>query len=154
MTRKKVEVHTKFLTEKVQKANFRNLFRAGGLIKTIARRSFKVAKQKKLSEMSEKELRIYKFKVKEAKREGKKKPRRPEISAKPGEKPLIHSRFSVLKAKIFFFVNKKRSSVIIGPEVAKSRVAGDIEEKNPFMGPALEAGEKTIDSFWDNSIKR
>ncbi|QDT94267.1 hypothetical protein [Gimesia algae] len=154
-----------FQSEKVlkqtTKARRRFAYWAGGLVKTIIRRKFKVQRMKRLGEMSEKEKESYKLKIKIAKRLRKPKPKRPKKPSDPGEPPRLTYKESPLKYLVEFAVTKDFNSVI-GPKRAKSGIAGVLEHggvsngrriaARPFAQPSLEDAAPQLDDYWKDKV--
>lgn len=128
--------------------------RAGGAIRTTARRSLKKAAQKPLSELTEGQRASYEaWKARFDRGQSALKPRRPEKSAKRGQPPLIHPKRgggSLLKSRLFFALSEDRTYVVIGPELigANKRIkregrglssVEELEQGFPFMEPAFQA---------------
>ena len=81
----------------------------------------------------------------------------------PGTPP--HSRRGSLKRALLFGVDKKRSTVLIGPSVkflGSSLTAHEFGgvyrreryQRRPLMGPTLQQTAPKISKFWENSVKR
>lgn len=153
------------------------LSRAGSFIRTAARSSLKWAPQKSLGEMTPEERERYERRKEEARRKGRKPPRRPDRASRPGEPPRLHMRPSPLKRLIYFAYAPARDSVVIGPLRFGSAGAGALEhggtvrarsarrrvriQPRPFMRPALGKGLKDLKAkgrtslprFWDNIVR-
>lgn len=149
------DVHTtRFLDRDVARAldpvKRRFFLRAGGAIRTTARRSLRKARQKKTSELTdEQRLRYEKWKAMyEAGKSGQ-KPRRPEIISEPGQPPLLHQKpSSLLKNRLLFALNEDSNGVVIGPEqTSRAGKLQALEGSRPFMRPAYEAIEPRLNSF-------
>lgn len=135
---------------------------AGGLTRKIARRSLRPARQKKLSEMTDKEKERYQKQIAWAEKNNLPKPRRPEVSAAEWEPPLLHSKKSPLKYLLYYGLDLAIHTVLIGPVRAKSAIAGVLEhggvsngrqiKPHPFMQPALDAVVPQLDDYWKNLI--
>ncbi len=154
-----------FQSEKVlkqtTKARRRFAYWAGGLIRTIIKRKFKKARMKRVGEMTDDEREIYKNKVEEAKRLGLPKPKRPLKSSEPGDPPRLTHKESPLKYLVDFAVTKEFDAVI-GPQRAKSGIAGVLEyggvsngkriAARPFARPSLEDAAPQLDDYWQDKI--
>lgn len=139
--------------ERLSPATRKYLGWAGALTRKIARRSLKKARQKKLSEMTEEEKESYRQRVEWAARHGKPKPRRPEISAEPGNPPLLHMKpKSPLKELLFYGLDLKTETTVVGPEKAKSGVVEKLERTHPTMKPALDIVRPQLTPYWKNLI--
>ena len=133
-------INVKTVVPAAEREMLRGLYRAGGFLRKTARRSLKFARQKRIGELTEVELTRFRA-AQRAYAEGKlhDKPRRPEVTAKQGDIPKLHTRpKSPLKERITFDIDKLRRSVVIGPELTSDAQAAKIEGRNPFMGPALQ----------------
>lgn len=154
-----------FKTEEVlkqtKKARRRFAYWAGGLVKKIARRKLRKARMKRVSEMTDKEKQSYDRKVKKAKRLGRPRPKRPLKPSDPGDPPRLRDTKSPLKYLMAFAVEKGEKTVI-GPERAKSGIAGVLEhggrsnghliEARPWVGPSLEDAAPQLDDYWNDKI--
>lgn len=135
---------------------------AGGLARKIAKRSLRPARQKKLSEMTDDEIESYSKRAKWAEEHGLPKPRRPEVSAEEGEPPKLHDKQSPLKRLIYYGLDLKTETTVVGPEKAGSGIAEILEhggvsngrniKPHPFMGPALEQVTPQLDDYWNNLV--
>tara|TARA_R110002095_G_scaffold11871_1_gene16341 strand:- start:19 stop:498 length:480 start_codon:yes stop_codon:yes gene_type:complete len=126
---------------------------AGGLTRKIARRSLKQARQKKLSEMTDIEKEVYQQRVEWAAKNGLPKPRRPEISAEKGKPPLLHMKpKSPLKELLFYGLDLKTETTVVGPKKAKSGVVEKLERTHPTMKPALDLVTPQLTPYWKNLI--
>ena len=118
-----------------------NLRRAG-------RRNLRMARQKKISELTPEERenwkrqkRLFAIGVR------KTKPRRPNASAKPGEAARLQFKPNPLRdgrTGILFSLNDTRDGVVAGPTSFGDKAAEQIENRHPFMKPALEKVRPTI----------
>lgn len=131
------------------------LNRVGSRIRIIARRSLRLHAQKKISELTKKERRLWRIRQNIARRAGKKPPRRPIRRSRPGDPPRVKP-YSQLKSLLEYGYDPNTASVVIGPEGFKrSKVPDVLEhgglgsfmtdagrpafvEARPFMGPALD----------------
>lgn len=147
--------------KKTKKARRRFAYWAGGLIKKIARRKLRKARMKRVSEMTDEEKESYDKKVKKAKRLGRPKPKRPLKPSDPDEPPRLRDKNSPLKHLLLFAVERDENTVI-GPQRAKSGIAGVLEhggvsnghviEARPFVGPSLEDAAPQLDDYWKDKI--
>ena len=112
------------------------------------RRNLKKPRQKRISELTDKERQQYR--IQQALfRDGvlSEKPKRPPAPAAPGEPARVRFRPNPLRdgaTGILFALNDKADGVLIGPSPFGDNAADDIEERHPFMGPALEKIIPTI----------
>lgn len=138
---------------------------AGGLTMKVSRRSLRRGRQKKLSEMTQKEIDAYQKRVDKAKEMGRDKPRRPEVSSEPGQPPKLHSDKSPLKHLIYYGLELETENTVIGPYRSGSGIAGTLEhggttpsgkriEPRPFMGRALEIVTPQLPGYWDNLLNK
>lgn len=152
------------------------LSKAGAYVYTrVRRKTLKHAPQKLLSQMSPREKRAYEIAKERARRTGGKRPRKPEISAKPGRPPLLHGKKSPLKNLIRFAYSPMDDSVVVGPMLFPSakirgvprtleeggrsvRVSGNKRRTirvrpHPFMLPALKKEMPKFPTLWADSVK-
>lgn len=156
----------------VDAATKKVLSKAGAFVRLDAKSSIKQARQKALGELTEDERKIYERRIKEWKKDkGKKKPKRPVASSRPGEPP--RSVVGTLKKFLFFAYDAQKKSVVIGPakvnakgdapaplefggastiSTAKGRRTATIK-KRPYMAPALAKNESKIQEMYRDSIK-
>lgn len=151
----------------VDKARHKALNRAGALIRTIARRSLKPARQKSIGEMTEQEKARWLSQVENWRARGKTgpKPRRPKQSSKPGEPPRNHAGH--LKKFLYYAFDPQSKSVVIGPavlpQISTPGVPGILEyggvsegsriEPRPFMRPAEAKARRDYTDVWKNAIR-
>lgn len=141
----------------------RFFMRAGGAIRTTARRLLRKAPKKQLSELRGQERTNYQTALKlyrrgrRAWRNGRyvemtaAKPRRPDRTAEPGKPPYLHvtwdSGTSPLKHRLWFAIkDDDRNQLVIGPAAigqnrTKVKRGGistlrELEARHPFMEPA------------------
>ncbi len=141
----------------VDKLSFRAFGKLGFAIMRFTRdKVLKPARQKKVAELSETERADYdawkkRFKDKRT----SVKPMRPDIVAKKGDPPLLHSpgpgrtrRQSPLRKRLFYDVDKRNRSLLAGPEVTNSKghnVPQKLERGNhPFVAVGLEEKLPTL----------
>lgn len=142
----------------------------GFFVRRVARKSIKKARQKRLAEMGQDELRRYRIAQSIARRKGGRQPRRPLAASRPGEPP--RSRTGRLKQGIFFAYEPNKRTVVIGPQAGGPRTADVLEYggttklttgpqrgKNvrvaarPYMGPAFAKEMPKLAGLWRDSIK-
>lgn len=151
--------------------------RAGGAIRTTARRSLKRAKQKQLGELTDEQRGLYLARLTAFRRKeklwhygnqwgrvGDKKPRRPEVTAPKGRQPFLHSQQSPLRAQLFFSVAPGNEYLVVGPEAigrnkrltrsGQLTSVEELERNNPFMEPAYEAIEPRLPLYLQQSTKK
>lgn len=138
------------------------LSKYGAFVRRSAKSSLRMAKQKTRGEMTAEERDRYDVRVQIAKREGKKKPRRPDAISKPGDPPRLHTRpKSPLRELIFFVYDPNEKAVVIGPTASKEtngRATEALEfgkrgvKARPFMGPAAERERPNL-LRWKNTVK-
>ena len=173
---KLINAKTRFLDRDVAKAlnpvTRRFFMRAGAAIRLTARRSLRMARRKKLSELTPAELDRHKAKQRYMRRSlgllrrGKEgafdeglidKSKLPQVISRPGQPPVLHSKDSLLKTRLFFALSRDSDSVVIGPELIgrnKSSVRrggleslSELERRRPFMNPAYEAIEPRFPEY-------
>ncbi len=152
-----LKMQSRFLDRNIAKVltPFKRRFfmRAGGAIRTTARRMLRKARQQKLTEMGghdrhnyEVALRLYKQGT------SKVKPRRPDVVSEPGKPPVLHvvwdNGTSPLKNRLWFALTEDASAVLIGPAaIGHNRAVvkhggistlRDLERSRPFMAPSYK----------------
>lgn len=137
---------------RVEPAKRKFLGWAAALTRKIARRSLKPARQKRLSEMTDDEKKSYEKRVQFAEDRNLPKPRRPEVSAERGNPPKLHGAKSPLKSLLFFGLDLKTESAVIGPEKANSGIADKLEKTHPFMSKALDTVRPQLPEKWNNLV--
>ncbi|MFH1302332.1 MAG: hypothetical protein ABIK07_14825 [Planctomycetota bacterium] len=160
---KGLEFSSESVIKEVRKAGRKIAYKAGGLIRMISKRKLRKARMKRVSEMSDDEKQIFDEKVKRAKKLGLPRPKRPLKPSDPYEPPRLRDAKSPLKYLLFFAVGKD-NDVVIGPQRAKSGIAGVLEyggtsngkriEPRPFMGPSLEEAAPQLDDYWRDSVTK
>lgn len=149
----------------VERANKKNLGRAGGLVRTIAKNSIKTRRQKVKDQTTE-ERKKFKIRVAIAKFYGRPRPKRPVVpGSKAGDAPANVS--GLLKRLIFHSWDSVQESAVAGPNVLPSagghKVLSALEyggrsndghfvAARPFMRPAEETARAKYPKFWKNSI--
>ena len=154
---------------KLKRAKLRVLSRQGGMVRKVAKRSIRPARQIRVGEMSPEQAERYAARVERAARDGQPRPRRPEAVSEPGETPRSHT--GLLKKFIFYAYDPRSESVVVGPTIqgaAKDRNApktlefggrvttrqGNFRvEPRPYMGPALDVSRPTFAAMWRNSVR-
>lgn len=98
----------------VGKAKKAQLSKGGGLIRTVARRSMRPAKQKSKGDLTDAERQAFDRAMKRF-NAGKttKKPKRPLVASAPGQPPRVRS--GLLKQHLFFTYDQETDSVVVGP---------------------------------------
>jgi len=145
---------TKAVTSRLDPAMRKYLGWSGGLTRKVARRSLRPAAQKKIIDMTEEETAAYAKRVEWAKKNGLPKPRRPEVSAAPGNPPKLHDKRSPLKYLLYFGLELKNDNAVIGPQAHGARIAEKLEKTHPFMGPALDIVKPQLPNYWKNLITK
>lgn len=152
-----VEMKTERVTKSLEPAYQRFLTWVGTDSMRAAKRLIRPAKQKRISELTEQELAVFRHQQ-QLWKSGmlSLKPRRPDANANPGEPPRRHGRFSPLRdgrTGIRFAVTKAHS-VVIGPSLHGDNAAADIERRHPFMSPALRKVIPRIPGIFERATKR
>jgi hypothetical protein len=158
----------------VDKAKRQVLSKSGAVIRTIARRSMRPARQYSVTEMPEEMRESYERRAKIAKQAGLPRPKRPKAPSKPGEPPRV--RLGHLKRLLFYAYDPQRESVVVGPERFRKGQAPSVLEEGgtatvtgfeggkivrrrirvkprPYMGPALEKERPRLPLRWRNSVR-
>lgn len=149
-----VKAHTtRFFDRPVAKrleAGFRKFLSiAGGATRKTAQRSLRRARQKRLSELTGPQRKRFETELKRYK-QGRRpdKPRRPEIIASKGKPPVLHMQpTSPLKTLLLYSLDDAGRSVVIGPAQFRSGDLQRLEERHPFMEPALVAVTPRIPDY-------
>lgn len=133
---------------------------AGKLVRYLAQRSMRKRRMKKLSEMTKGERVAFAIRTREAEREGRRPPKRPLASSRPGEPPRV--RVGLLRQFLFFAYDPDSDSVVVGPALlprAKGEVPSVLEygglnkqgfmvAARPYMAPAKEkASPQLVELF-------
>ncbi len=148
----------------ISKARHKVLTRSGALIRTIARRSMKKARRKRLTEISNDERMQFRARQEIAKREGRPAPKLPFAPSKPGEPPRV--RAGQLKQFLYFAFDPASKSVVVGPAKLPSSSAlpvpailefggtseGSRIAPRPYMRPALDVFKGQYTRLWQDSI--
>jgi len=146
----------------------RSAFRtAGSFVQRSARSSLRVARMKRLSELTPKERQRFRIRQAIAKRKtgSVKGVRRPRVPSRPGEPPRLSHAKSPLKKLLLFGYDDKTQSVVVGPmllnpdnptapELMEEGGRGDHGQvaARPFMGPAMEANTSKIADLWRDAV--
>lgn len=147
----------------VDRARANVLKQSGAIVRTIARRSIKPARRRRLSELDPISLKTYKIAEQKAIDGGYKVPKLPFAHSLPGEPP--RSVTGYLKQFLYFAYDSNSKSVVIGP--AKLNKAGNVPsvleyggisgksviKARPYMAPAEEKAEDYYMNLWKDSIK-
>lgn len=161
--------------ERVLKAwdqgKIRALTRAGALVRYIARRSLRPPRRVSKAEMTPEALAAFEAAVKDAKKQGRPRPKRP-LANSPSPKPP-YNKTGLLKDHIYFGRNPKTDEMYVGPvAVGGLRTAWLLEHGgtanlknssgewrrmrfrgNPFMWPALQEASPKIPPMFANVVK-
>lgn len=143
----------------VDKGRLKYLRQGGGMVRLTARRSIRNAPQKKQSELTDEEKTRYAIALWKAKKEGRKRPKRPLRSSKPGAPPF--SVTGLLKQFLFFSFDPQTKTTVVGPAKlnkpsgAPERLeyGADDMESRPFMRPALEKVAPKLEGLWKDLVK-
>lgn len=161
----------------MRKATERNLFKAGGFLRTIARRSLKRGAKPSIPGTPpkfRKSKTVFFLMIFEAK--GVKRveiaPEEAQELEKAGfdvvKEKIILKRGGALRKSISFLVNKPKLKVDVGPRFSGAARIGQIQEfggvakdsksklpPRPFMGPALikAARSDKLSSFWKDTLR-
>lgn len=137
------------LMQRLGKVRLKYFNRAGGAIRTTTKRLLKRAPQKPLSELTGAERTHYEiWRAQYARGQTPLKPRRTERTAKAGRPPLLHTKpKSPLRELVFYFVAEDGRSVVIGPAQFRGGNLKRLEQRNPFMGPAMAIIEPRLPQF-------
>jgi len=147
----------------VDKARARVLNRAGASVRTIARRSIKNARRKRIGELTEKQRLNFIIRKNIAKREGRPKPKLGYKSSEPGEPP--RSRSGLLKKFLYYAFDQSSKSVVVGP-AKLAGMDGDAPsileyggtsegvkiKPRPYMRPAEEISRAHHVRLWKDAM--
>jgi len=121
---------------------------SGASVMTTARRLLRGPYQIPIADMSETQLRRYRAAQKDYRQKTTRvRARRPDRVSKPGNPPLLHSKESLLKRRLYFALAADKQSVVVGPELLNTGASNlygglksveQLEKVRPFMAPALE----------------
>jgi hypothetical protein len=136
----------------------RFFMRAGGAIRTTARRSLKNARRMRPGELSPEARRSFEWKNRMAAAGLGPAPVLPQITSEPGKPPLLHQKpTSLLKSRLFFALAPSGDYVVIGPEqvgtnkrlVREGQLSSleELERRRPFMEPAYEVIEPRLPGY-------
>lgn len=140
----------------LNRSKIRFFNRAGGAIRLTSKRSLKHAAQVRTADMTDEQRAIYNRRL-QAFKEGRrqKKPRRPDKQAMRGQSPLLHVRpKSPLRELIFFGIDNRQESVIVGPSQFRGSDLRLLERRFPFMAPALAKVEPKFTQFLAASVRQ
>lgn len=157
----------------VDRAERKNLSKAGAYIRTSARSSMRKARRKTDGELTAEEKRIFDLRLRiwKQNKDGSPRPKRPMAPSKPGEPPRVVT--GLLKKFLFFAYDAGSKSVVIGParlnsasgtapatlERGGSATVGGKRRKTvrvaprPYMGPALAKNKAVAVGLWKDSVK-
>lgn len=149
-----IRMQARFLDRRIADAlnpKMRRFFmRAGGAIRTTARRLLRRARRKRAEELTPGESAAFAF-LMQLFRRGQipNRPKMPEANAAPGEPPRLHQKpTSLLKSRLFFALTPQKDAVVVGPEkTAKSRNLEPLERKFPFMSRAFATIQPRLSDY-------
>jgi len=154
MQRRSFSMHVSNFTDRplfrqLDNSKIRFFNRAGGAIRTTARRSLRKAPQVPLSELTpeqrvafRKEQARYKAGLRST------KPRRRERIAQRGKPPLLHMKpKSPLREMLFYSIADDRRSVVVGPARFRDGNLQALENQFPFMAPAMATIAPKLPTF-------
>lgn len=147
----------------VDKARHQALNKAGAMVRTIARRSLKKARRKKISELNEDQQINFRIRSEIAKREGRPKLKLPFAPSRPGEPPRV--RAGLLKRFLYYAFDSQSKSVVVGPAKLGGQTGdvpgvleyGGISEGSriaarPYMRPAEEIARRQYVRLWKDAM--
>lgn len=152
----------------VNYSNRQVLRKYGGLVRKIARRSLRKARQKPVGQLTEEERTKLRIRQEIAKRTGKPQPARPLLPSKPGEPPRVIT--GLLKKFTYFVFDPATQSVLVGPVKLNQKSDGVPEaleyggrstnakgeqiqiDARPWMTPANAIAMKQLPGMWANSV--
>lgn len=152
----KLQFLDRAIANHLSRTNKRFFVRAGGAVRKTAQRSLRPARQKKVSELTELERNRYDLRLSEfASGKYRTKPRRPEVTAKPGEPPVLHQKpSSMLRSRLFFGLDNSGQSVVIGPEkTPRNGSIERLESEFPFMSPAFDLIQPQFPAFYSQASR-
>ncbi|MCC6360625.1 MAG: hypothetical protein IT450_17945 [Phycisphaerales bacterium] len=138
----------------------------GAMIRTVARRSMRKARQMKLDEMKPEDAAKWRMQQRIAKYYGRKAPPRPLKGSDPGSPPRY--RWSrLLKDRLFFAYDSSTRTVVIGPErlgrnggkVPRLLEEGGVGDNGkhiaarPYMKPALDQVRPKMAAEWAKAFR-
>lgn len=130
---------------------------SGSDVRRAARRSLKV-KRKTLGEMTDEERESFRQRQKAYKENRTQvKPQKPKATAKPGEPPRLQFTPNPLRDQgtgILFTLDDGGQSVVVGPSPFGENDAEQIEDRYPFMKPALQQVLPTLPSILKRAAAR
>lgn len=113
----------------------------GALVRRRAKSSIRKARQKTLGELTPEELLAYRISAARAKKAGRRRPKRPLASSRPGDPP--RSVVGYLRQFIFFAWDAETKSMVVGPALYGG-AGGDAPQTLEFGGQAVTYGGRTI----------
>lgn len=150
------------VTKAMNAADRKALSKFGAFVRTDARDSLRMAKQKTLGQLTSRQRMAYDIAAHNARIRGEPRPRKPEATAVPGEPPRLHVRprgSNPLRKLIFFGYDIAKKSVVIGPLPYKGARAAKLEHgsggyhKFPFMAPAMAKELPILPKLYENSVR-
>lgn len=161
----------------VKKSERANLSKAGAFVRTTARRSMRLQRKKRPSDLGPEDRRAYEARAARARANGEPLPYLGRMSAPPGKPPGMKAGH--LRDYLFFAWDQSTRSVVVGPMRLRQRspVAGimsipEVLEKGgtswagtlekprkivvaarPYMQPALLKEMPKFPDLWRNSVK-
>jgi hypothetical protein len=147
----------------LDRARAKVLLASGAIVRTIARRSLKPARRRKLSELDPVALKNYRIAQAILKKKGLPAPKLPVVHSLPGEPPRMIVGY--LKKFLYFNYDKQTKSVLIGPAKLEQDSSvpnvleyggmseGSMIKPRPYMGPANEKAKSKYLELWKDSIK-
>jgi hypothetical protein len=150
--------------DSLSKAKRSRMAKQGATVRTIARRSIRPAKRKKLGDLPESQQQAFLVRARIALAAGKPKPQLPFASSKPGEPP--RNQTGLLKNNILFAYDPDSESVVAGPALLNSgdgapetlefggrNDRGVFIEARPYMRPAMSKSIHTYPSVFKDSME-
>lgn len=165
---KRMFFNADIIGDAVNKSSRQVLKKYGGLVRKIARRSLRKARQKPIGQLTEEERKNLRIRQEIAKRTGKPKPARPLLPSKPGEPPRVIT--GLLKKFTYFVFDPATQSVLVGPVKLHQKSDGVPEalefggrstdtkgrpitiKARPWMTPANAIAMKQLPGMWANSV--
>lgn len=152
------KMSTRFLDRPVAEALAprlrRFLTRAGGAIRTTARRSLRYARKLRLAELTEKQREVHTWQKRMFEAGRGPRPVLPQSTSKRGEVPRLHVKpTSPLKALLFFALDDGGKSVVVGPQSRDGRSLERLERTRPFMEPAYRKIEPRLSEYLSSAVR-
>ena len=139
----------------------RYLFKAGGTIRTTARRSLRKARRIRVSELPDEAQEEYREALEDFRAGHRDRP--PVLNtivSDPYNPPLLQMSPSPLRNGLRFSVDKGAETVVIGPERSNEGIAGDLEfgrgkirKPRPFMRPAYQKTLPQLPSLFRSAVR-